>query len=192
MITKGRMMVAQMKKRTNPTEARMTPAQQARAAFKRTLPRPARKPEAVKDLKPLTAMEALGQTFILLDRFRGAAEKFGADPEVILAELIYCLPVTQPTLPEATLTVPAIEKIGDFANAVLGLDQALFLGVLFLQYDPDTDNSEYKAVSFVAPFLSGPEAVSRMKMAQQRRLLEMEQHTLNSIQRGRKKQKRSA
>ena len=42
------------------------------------------------------------------------------------------------------------------------IDKPLFLGVMFLQHDPDTNKPEYKDRVFVAPFMTGPEAEGRL------------------------------
>ena len=77
---------------TNPLDARMTPAQIARRKFKATLPRKIHN-------RRLSAMEALGETFTLLDRFRGMVTEQKQDPDVTLhAALAYCQPEADPAM----------------------------------------------------------------------------------------------
>jgi hypothetical protein len=159
---------------TNPLDEKMTAAQLARRDFKSSLPR------KILNLR-LSPMAALGQTFILLDRFRALAEHYGADPELIHAELIHAeLIYFTPTVQVATFPVPNQDKLGAFCDAVNAAKGATFLGVLFIHTDREA-NPGYHTVSFVAQFIGGPEAVTRMKVAQQRRLLELEQMTLERI-----------
>ena len=55
-------------------------------------------------------------------------------------------------------------------DVVVGLDNPRFLGVLFLQHDPDAKKAEYEDVLFVWPFLNGPEDAARLLHARQRQL----------------------
>ena len=118
-------------------------------------------------------MQALGETFTLLDDFRGfvRAEKQKVDPaKTIYAALAYALPETARLA--FTLTVPEPGKIGPFCETVLGLERKhpAFLGVVFVQVDPDAKSAAYKAVSFVVPFMSGTDAEARLHFAQKEEL----------------------
>ena len=148
-------------------DSMMTPAQIARRKFKSELPR---KPQTRGGLSP---MQALGETFTLLDKFRGMvrAEKQRMDASrTVYAALAYSLPGTAKLA--LTLTVPEPGNIGPFCESVMGLERKrpTFLGVVFVQVDPDTDNPAYKAVSFVVPFTSGPDAEARMVYARKEEL----------------------
>jgi hypothetical protein len=153
-------------KGTNPMDARMTAAQVARRKFKSTLPR---KPEN----RSLSTMQALGETFTLLDQFRSfiCAEKQSMDAgNTVYAAIAYSLPDAAKLA--STLTVPDVGKIGTFCDAVMGLGQKnpTFLGVVFVQVDPDAEKTPLKCVSFVVPFVSGPDAEARLLFAQREEL----------------------
>jgi hypothetical protein len=154
-------------------DSMMTPAQIARRKFKSGL---ARKIEN----RRLSAMEAIGATFTLLDQFRGLVTEEKQDPETVYAAIAYSLPESDPATLVHTITVPGPSKIGKFCEKVIALDRPLFLGVVFVQVDPDTDNRAYKAVSFVAQFMGGPEAEGRLLVAQKRELLKI-QKTLEGL-----------
>jgi hypothetical protein len=47
----------------------------------------------------------------------------------------------------------------------MNLDKPLFLGVVFLQNDPDAESAEQRNAIFVAQFMSSPEANGRLLMA---------------------------
>ena len=148
------------KRPVNPLDNLMTPAQIARRKFKSSLPRKI-------ENRRLSAMEALGETFTLVDRFRGMMAEQNVDPDKTLhAALAYSLPESDPGTLAATLLLPGPSGLGKFCNDVVGLDRPLFLGVVFVQVDLDTDNPAYRAVSFVAQFVGGPEAEGRLFYAQ--------------------------
>ena len=148
-------------KGANPMDAKMTPAQVARRKFKSTLPR---KPEH----RSLSPMQALGETFTLLDRFRSFVAEEMQDLEaakMVYAALVFCLPKSKPE----TLSVPESDtkkSFGAFCEKVLSLNKPLFLGVVFVQVDLDAKKNEHRAVSFVVPFMSGPDAEDRLLFAQ--------------------------
>lgn len=153
-------------KGANPMDDMMTPAQVARRKFKSSLPR---KPQN----RSLSPLQAIGETFTLLDQFRGVvrAEKQKMDAaKTVYAALAYALPDAVKLA--STLTVPEPEKIGRFCDTVIGLEHKnpRFLGVVFVQVDPDAKSAAYKAVSFVVPFVSGPEAEARLFFAQREEL----------------------
>ena len=125
-------------------------------------------------------MQALGETFTLLDQFQGMvrAEKQDMDADkTVSAALAYTLPDTARLA--LTLTVPEPGKIGPFCEKVMGLERktAAFLGVVFVQVDPDAVNAAYKAVSFVVPFVSGPDAEARLLFAQKEDLSKIQKVT---------------
>jgi hypothetical protein len=174
MTVEGEMMTARLKETaanvSKHPDSMMTPAQIARRKFKSSLPRKAQN-------RTVSPMQALGETFTLLDQFRDMvhAEKQKMDAaKTVYAALAY-------TLPDAaklafTLTVPEPGKIGPFCETVLELERksAAFLGVVFVQVDPDAEKAAYKAVSFVVPFVSGPDAEARLLFAQKEELTKIQ------------------
>ena len=109
-------------------------------------------------------MEALGETLTLFDRFRGVVSEHGQDPDKTLhAALAFCLPDADGQCWRPHLPGPS--RIGDFCNEVMNLDRPLFLGVVFIQLDPDTEDPSYKWASFCTQFVSGPEAEGRLLYA---------------------------
>jgi hypothetical protein len=56
--------------------------------------------------------------------------------------------------------------------------------VVFVQVDPDSENAAYKAVSFVVPFMSGPDAEARLLYAQKEELTKI-QKTAEGLKGGR-------
>ena len=165
------MMTSPETKATNPMDAKMTPAQVARRKFKSTLPRKLQN-------RRLSAMEALGDLFTLFDRARGMVAEQGQDPEITLhAALAFCLPDSEPATLGKAILLPGRPRIGDFCNEVMKLDRPLFLGVVFIQFDPDTENANYKWASFCAQFMGGPEAEGRLLYAQQMLLEEIKKTT---------------
>lgn len=147
-------------KPVNPLDGMMTSAQIARRKFKSSLPRKI-------ENRRLSAMEALGETFTLFDRFRTMVAEEGQNPDVTLhAALAYCQPEADPAMLATTLLLPGPAKVGKFSGEIVELDRPLFLGIVFIQLDPDTDNPNYKWVSFCAQFLAGPEADGRLMFAQ--------------------------
>ncbi len=168
------MVTARLKEKEAPVrkhpDSLMTPAQIARRKFKSALPR---KPQN----RIVSAMQALGETFTLLDQFRDMvqAEKPRGDAaKTVYAALAYVLQGTERLA--WTLTVPEPEHIGPFCEAVLGLERKrpMFLGVVFVQVDPEAENAAYKAVSFVVPFASGPDAEARLVYAQKEELAKIQ------------------
>ncbi|MGB8095890.1 MAG: hypothetical protein WCF17_01970 [Terracidiphilus sp.] len=148
-------------------DSMMTPAQIARRKFKSSLPRKL-------DNRRLSAMEALGATFSLFDRFRAMVAAEGVDPNTTQAGLVYVLPESNPAVFAATITLidPSGPEIAAFSMRVTALDRPLFLGVLFMQEDPDPDvNPDYKRVAFCAQFMGGPEAEGRLLAARKRQQL---------------------
>jgi len=146
---------------TRNPQAAMTPAQLARREFKSSLPRKIRNHR-------LTAMEALGETFTLIDRFRGMATQRGLDVSTVQAALVYSLPETAPEVFEHTEPLPMPSRIGGFCEAIVGLDRPLFLGLLFVQEDPDAVGTKYQRVLFCAQFMAGPEVEGRLLAARKR------------------------
>jgi hypothetical protein len=165
--------VKESEKSENPLDKMMTPAQIARRKFKSSLPRKI-------ENRRLSAQAALGELFTLLDRFRSMieTEMHSAEAgETLMAALVYCLPESKPAMLADTLTVPDADNaklFGDFCRSVLALDRPLFLGVVFLQVDPDAQRSTYRAVSFVTQFMTGPEAEGRLRYAQEKELLKIQ------------------
>jgi hypothetical protein len=162
------------KERTvNPLDSMMTPAQVARRKFKSTLPRKI-------ENRRLSAEAALGELFMLLDRFRGFVTDELHHPEAVktvCAALAYCLPESKPAMLADTLPVPepgSKRAFGVFCEKVLSLDRPLFLGAVFVQVDPHAESRAYKAVSFVTQFMGGPEAEARLHYAQEKELLKIQ------------------
>ena len=156
-------------KSINPLDARMTPAQIARRKFKATLPR---KPQ---NRRP-SAMEALGTLFTLLDQFAGFIGEQGQDPDKTLhAALAYHLPETDPGSVAEIVMLPNRSELGNFCDAITALPRPVFLGVVFVQVDPDADKQAYKAVSFCVPFAGAPEDAGRLLTAQKMYLYKIEQ-----------------
>jgi hypothetical protein len=158
------------KKAVNRLDSMMTPAQVARRKFKSSLPRKV-------ENRRLSAMEAIGETFKLLDRFCSmVAEEtqLVETANTIYAALTYCLPETDPATLAYTITVPEPSRIGKFCEKVTSLDRPLFLGIVFLQVDPYTDQRQYKTTCFVTQFMSGPEAIARLRYAQENELLKVQ------------------
>jgi hypothetical protein len=167
-------MAARLKEKEAPVskhpDSMMTPAQIARRKFKSALPR---KPQN----RTMTPLQAIGETFTLLDQFRGMVmteKQSKAAAKTVYAALAYSLPDAAKLA--YTLTVPEPGKIGAFCDAVMGLERKapMFLGVVFIQVDPDAENTAYKAVSFVAPFMSGPDAEARLLYAQKEELTKIQ------------------
>jgi hypothetical protein len=147
----------------------MTPAQIARRKFKSSLPR---KPQ---NRRP-SVMEALGSLFTLLDQFAGCIAEQGQDPDQTLhAALAYHLPETDPGRVAKIATLPERSGLGKFCDEVAALPGPVFLGVVFVQVDPDAEKQAYKAVSFCVPFAGTPEDAGRLLTAQKECLYEIEQ-----------------
>jgi len=97
--------------------------------------------------------------------------------KTIYAALVYCLPESKPEMLADTLPVPepGMKKaFGAFCEKAMSLDRPLFLGVVFVQVDPDAKEKAYKAVSFVTQFMGGPEAEARLHYAQEKELLKIQ------------------
>lgn len=159
-------------KTVNRLDSMMTPAQVARRKFKSSLPRKV-------ENRRLSAMEALGETFKLLDRFRTMVVEETRIPEAVNtvhAALAYCLPEADPATLAYTVTVPEPPNVGTFCDTIMSLDRPLFLGIVFLQFDPYTDSQQYKTTCFVTQFMGGPEAVARLRYAQEKELLKVRKH----------------
>jgi hypothetical protein len=175
------MMVAARAKRggkaVNPLDSMMTPAQVARRKFKSSLPRKV-------ENRRLSAMEALGETFKLLDRFSSmvvAETQHKEAARTVSASLAYCLPESDPATLAHTLTVPLPSKIGKFCEKIMSLDWPLFLGIVFIQTDPYTDQRQHKTTCFVTQFMGGPAAIARLRYAQEIELLKVEKQIESTL-----------
>ena len=138
----------------------MTKTQIVRRQFKSALPR------RIKN-QQLSPMEALSRTVELFDRLRGMMEAAGLDKRNASAGLVDRQPETKGEEAVLARTValprePQPKEIGKFAETVLSLDKPLFLGILFGQHDPHTDNPKYRDTIFVWPFMLGSEAEGRL------------------------------
>ena len=152
-------------KAVNRLDSMMTPAQVARRKFKSSLPRKI-------ENRRLTAVEALGETFGLFERFRGMVAEEGVDPSTTQAGLVYCLPESNPAVFVATVPLPepSASEIAKFCELILALDRPLFLGTIFVQEDPDAESAKYKRVAFCGQFMGGPEAEGRLLAARKRQV----------------------
>jgi hypothetical protein len=144
----------------NPLDSTMTKTQIVRRRFMSELPRRI-------ENRILSPLEALARTMQLFDKLRNAMRAAGLDANNVRAGIIYCQPETERigeavTVLAETIALPDHGKIGSFCNRVMALDKPLFLGVIFSQHDPDTTKPEYRDRVFVAPFMNGPEAESRL------------------------------
>jgi hypothetical protein len=144
-------------KSANPLDDTMTPTQVVRRKFKSGLPR-------TIENRQLSPMEAIGKTFELFDRLLNGMEEAGLKESNASAGLVYyndCGVFAETiALPE-----PKPEAIGEFVKKVMSLKKPVFLGVIFLQHDPDTKKTEYRNVVFVWPFIGGPDAERRLIIA---------------------------
>jgi hypothetical protein len=138
----------------------MTKTQVVRRKFKSSLPR------RIENRK-LLPMEAMGKTMELFDKLRNEMAAAGLDKNNAEAGLVYCQPETKGMehVLAQTIRLPKPEKIGTFVERVMALHKPLFLGVMFLQRDPDTDKPGQKYALFVWPFMSSPEADGRLLAA---------------------------
>jgi hypothetical protein len=147
------------RKSTNPLDATMTKTQVVRRKFKSALPR-------TPENRELSALEAMARTMQLLDQLINETAAAGLDTNNVQAGLVYHQPRTkgeESVLARTIVVPPNAKEIGKkFVDAVVNLDKPRFLGVLFLQHDPDTDRAEYKNVLFVWPFLNGPDDAARL------------------------------
>ncbi len=152
--------------RKHPDEL-MTKAQIARRKFKSSLPRGAQLPEVT-----LTPMHALGELFRLMNQFlimiRAEQPKIDAT-KTLYAALVYTLPGAKELASRVAVPDPG-EKVGAFCDTVMGLRNAKFLGVVFIQTDPEAAKAEYQSVSFVVPFETSHDAAARLLYAQQEEL----------------------
>jgi hypothetical protein len=154
------MTVVLKEKAVNRLDNMMTPGQVARRKFKSSLPR------KVSNRTP-SPMEALGETFTLLDRFRTMVAEEGADPDrTLYAALAYYLPEASPETLAFTAFLPGPSKAGEFCDDVMKLPHPVFLGLVFIQVDLDTENPAYRTVSFCTQFMGGPDAEARLLYAQ--------------------------
>ena len=148
-------------KAVNLLDSTMTRGQVARRNFKSSLPR------KVSTRTP-SPMEALGETFTLLDRFRGMAAEQGAGPETLYAALAYCLPEASPEL-AFYAGLPGPEGVVEFCQDVMKLPNPNFLGLVFVQVDPDAKTlPEYQTVSFCTQFMGGLDAEARLLYARKK------------------------
>jgi len=157
----ARTATATAKKSANPLDAAMTPTQVVRRKFKSGLPR-------TIENRVLSPMEAMARTMELLDRLMSETAAAGLDPSTVHAGLVYHQPQTkgqEGVLARTIVLPPNSKEIGKFVDAVVKLDAPRFLGVLFLQHDPDAKQDVYKDVLFVWPFLNGPDDAARLVAA---------------------------
>jgi hypothetical protein len=153
----------------NRLDEKMTPGQVARRRFKSTLPRKT----VHRELSP---MRALGELFTLLDQFRGfvmAEKKSEKAAQNVYAALAYVLPNEAKLAFTLAVPEPGGNAIAEFCNEVLDL-HAQFLGVVFVQVDPDAAGTKYQAISFVVPFMSGPDAEARLMYAQKEEMAKIQ------------------
>lgn len=150
-------MILTARKSANPLDKTMTKTQVVRRKFMSSLPRRS-------DNRILSPMEAMGRTMQLFDTLRGEMRAAGLDANNARAALVYCQPETKGMagVLAQVVELPKPEGIPAFCKGVLALDKPLFLGVMFLQHDPDTDKREYTDRIFVAPFMTSPEAEGRL------------------------------
>jgi hypothetical protein len=151
-------MATPTRKSANRLDAKMTPTQVVRRKFKSGLPR-------TIENRMLSPMEAMARTMELLDRLIRETAEAGLDPSNVHAGLVYHQPQTkgeEAVLARTIALPPDSKEIGKFADKVAKLDKPRFLGILFLQHDPDADKAEYENVLFVWPFLNGPDDAARL------------------------------
>jgi len=154
------MRLATQKPKTNRLDAKMTRTQVVRRKFKSALPRSIENRE-------LSPMEAMARTMEMFDRLRGMMHDSGLDPDHASAGLVFHQPHTKglDRVLAQTIPLPRPEDIGSFVKRVSALDRPRFLGVLFIQHDPETEKAGYKNVAFVWPFLSGADESGRLVAA---------------------------
>jgi hypothetical protein len=145
------------RKTKNPLDDKMTKTQVVRRKFMSSLPRRS-------ENRILSPMEAMGRTMQLFDTLRNEMRKAELNADNARAALVYCQPETKGIegVLAQVVELPKPEGIPAFCKGVLALDKPLFLGVMFLQHDPDTNKREYEDRVFVAPFMTGPEAEGRL------------------------------
>lgn len=141
----------------NPLDATMTRTQVVRRKFKSSLPRKI-------ENRVLSKMEALGRTFELFDRLRNEMDAAGLDKNDSKAGLVYCQPETkgEEHILARTVALPNPGAITEFCDRVMALDKPRFLGLVFIQHDPDADKASQRDVAFLGPFMAGPEAEGRL------------------------------
>lgn len=138
----------------------MTRTQVVRRKFKSGLPRKI-------ENRLLSPMEAMARTMDLFDKLRTEMSAAGLNKHDAEAGLVYCQPQTKGMehVLAQTIVLPKPEEIGTFVERVMALHKPLFLGVMFMQRDRDTDKPDQKNVLFVWPFMSSPEADGRLLAA---------------------------
>jgi hypothetical protein len=150
------------REKVNPLDAAMTKAQIVRRRFKSALPR------RIKN-RVLSKMEAMARTMELFDRFRNEMEAAGLNKGDVRAGLVYCQPETpgmEHVLAQvAELPNPDKGNVAMFAETTMALDKPLFLGLLFVQTDHETDKPNKQQTIFVWPFMLGQEAEKRLLAA---------------------------
>jgi hypothetical protein len=141
-------------------DATMTATQVVRRKFKSALPRRI-------ENRLLSKMEAMARTMELFDKLRNEMAAAGLDKDNAEAGLVFCQPETKGVehVLAQTIRLPKPEEIGTFVEGIMALHKPLFLGVMFLQRDPDTEKPGQKDALFVWPFMSSPEADGRLVAA---------------------------
>ena len=146
----------------NPLDATMTPTQVSRRRFKSSLPRRI-------ENRLISKLGAIARVFELFDRLGEEMKGAGADRSNAQVGLMYTQPNTkgQEHVLARTIALDAsgAHGFGLFCEAVMALDEPLFLGALFYQHDPDADSPTQRHILFVAQFMASPEANGRMLAA---------------------------
>ncbi len=150
------------KQHSNPLFDAMTPAQIARARFKSELPR---KAQALN----LTKLGAISRTLGLFDRFIQIAREAGCKTPRINLALAYYVPGDSAL---ARVILFSERRTPGFVADVMGLSNPIFLGLSFLQHDPDTERRDLEDVSFGTLFVSDPDEQGRFVAAHKRLALE--------------------
>lgn len=147
---------AHKSKSKNPFDS-MTKTQSVRQRFKSSLPRKAENRE-------MSAMEAMAKTMELFDALRNDMGAAGLDRNDAHTALVYHQPKTkgQEAVLARVIPLPDEKDIQTFVKQVMALDKPRFLGLLFLQRDPDTEKTEQQNVIFIWPFLNGPDDAARL------------------------------
>jgi len=146
------MLEPQNARKINPLDGMMTRAQVVRRKFN------ASRPRTIQN-RVLSKLEAMARTMELFDKLRSAMAAEGLNKEDVLAHLVFVQPQT-PGLEDKVRTafLPSPEKIGTFVDKIMALDNPVFLGVLFGQYDHETDKEDKKRVAFLWPFRADPKS----------------------------------
>jgi hypothetical protein len=160
---------AEQRKTKNPLDDTMTRAQVARRRFKSSLPRKIGYVE-------LTPFEAVLRTGDMLVRFLREVESEGLDGDTVQVGLVFCQPKTKGKehILAETIVLPGPEKIGAFADRVLALDKPVFLGLLFLQRDPEATKArdeKQASVMFGCEFTKSHDAEARLLAARHQQTL---------------------